>query len=167
MASRKTNGDFDIGRVARGVRGMGPFWRKLLPVVVVLALIGLGVSGAYVVGPGEQAVVRTLGRESGKAGPGLHYTFPFVQKRDIVNVGQIRRIEVGFRGQKREPDEALMLTGDENIVAAHMIVQWRVTDPSRYLFRLKDPEETLRSTAEVALRAMVGRIQIDELLTTG
>jgi membrane protease subunit HflK len=167
MAARKPNGDFDIGRVARGVRGMGPFWRKVLPVVLVLALIALGVSGAYVVGPGEQAVVRSFGRESGKAGPGLHYSLPFLQKRDIVNIAQIRRIEVGFRGQQRVPDEALMLTGDENIVAAHMIVQWRVIDPSKFLFRLKDPEDTLRASAEVALRAMVGRTKIDELLTTG
>src|SRR5262245_46972469 len=128
--ARQSNGDFDIGSVARGVRGMGPFWRKALPVVGVVLAIVLGVSGAYVVGPGEQAVVRTLGRESGKAGPGLHYALPFVQKRDIVNVGQIRRVEVGFKGQQRVNEEALMLTGDENIVAAHMIVQWRVTDPS-------------------------------------
>jgi modulator of FtsH protease HflK len=165
--ARQTNGDFDIGRVARGMRGMGPFWKKLAPAVGVLILVALGVSGAYQVGPGEQAVVRTFGRESGKTGPGLHYVLPFVQKRDIVNIGQIRRIEVGFKGPQRVPDEALMLTGDENIVAAHMIVQWRVTDPSKYLFRLKDPEETLRSSAEVALRAMVGRTKIDELLTTG
>jgi modulator of FtsH protease HflK len=165
--ARQTNGDFDIGRVARGVRGTGPFWRKALPVLLVLVLIGLGVSGAYVVGPGEQAVVRSFGRESGKAGPGLHYALPFLQKRDIVNIAQIRRIEVGFRGQQRVADEALMLTGDENIVAAHMIVQWRVTDPSKFLFRLKDPEDTLRASAEVALRAMVGRTHIDDLLTTG
>jgi membrane protease subunit HflK len=64
-------------------------------------------------------------------------------------------------------DEALMLTGDENIVEAQMIVQYRVSEPSKYLFRLKDPDETLRATAEVALRAMVGRTKIDDLLTTG
>ena len=50
-----------------------------------------------------------------------------------------------------------MLTGDANIVEAQMIVQYRVADPSKYLFRLRDPEETLRATAEVALRSMVGR----------
>lgn len=165
--ARPPNGEFDIGRAAQRVRGLGPLWRKLLPVVVALVLVAIAVSGSYVVGPGEQAVVRTLGRESGKAGPGLHYAIPFVQRRDIVNVEQVRRIEVGFRGQQRVPDEALMLTGDENIVDAQMIVQYRVSDPSKYLFRLKDPEETLRATAEVALRSMVGRTKIDDLLTTG
>jgi membrane protease subunit HflK len=52
-------------------------------------------------------------------------------------------------------------------VEAQMIVQYSVSDPSKYLFRLKDPDETLRATAEVALRAMVGRTKIDDLLTTG
>jgi membrane protease subunit HflK len=135
-----------------------------LALLVVLLILG---SGWYVVGPGEQAAVRTLGRETGKAGPGLHYAFPLVQKRDVVNVQQIRRIEVGVRGQQRVADEALMLTGDENIVEAQMIVQYRVSEPSKYLFRLKDPDETLRATAEVSLRAMVGQTKIDDLLTTG
>jgi membrane protease subunit HflK len=125
------------------------------------------VLGTYEVGPGEQAVIRTFGRETGKAGPGLHFAFPIVQRRDVVNVEQVRRVEVGFRGQQRVPDEALMLTGDENIVEAQIIVQYRVSDTSKYLFRLEDPDETLRATAEVALRSMVGQTQIDDLLTTG
>ena len=149
------------------MRALGPFWRRVIPLAIALGLVALGVSGAYVVGPGEQAVVRTLGRESGKAGPGLHYALPLIQRKDIVNIGQVRRIEVGLRGQQRVPDEALMLTGDENIVEAQMIVQYRVSDPSKYLFRLKDPDETLRASAEVALRSMVGQTQIDDLLTTG
>jgi len=166
--AKRPNGDFDfeqVGERARGFLGrMGRGFGFGLAVLAVLLLLG---SGWYVVGPGEQAVVRTLGRETGKAGPGLHYVFPFFQRRDVVNIQQIRRIEVGVRGQQRVPDEALMLTGDENIVEAQMIVQYRVAEPSKYLFRLKDPDETLRATAEVALRAMVGQTKIDELLTTG
>jgi membrane protease subunit HflK len=108
-----------------------------------------------------------MGRESGKTGPGLHYRMPLVQRADVVNVEQIRRLEVGFRGDKREDHEALMITGDENIVEAQMIVQYRVADPSKYLFRLEDPESALRATAEVALRSMVGNTGIDEVITTG
>src|SRR5690606_12236211 len=109
----------------------------------------------------------TFGRESGKTGPGLHYRIPFVQDVNVVNIEEIRRLEVGFRGDKRVPTEALMLTGDENIVEAQMIVQYRITDPSKYLFELARPEETLRATAEVALRSMVGRTNIDDVITTG
>jgi len=140
---------------------------KNWPVLLVIVLIVAGLSGIYSVGPGEQGVVRTFGRESGKTGPGLHYRVPLIQTRDIVNVEEIRRIEVGFRGDQRMPNEALMLTGDENIVEAQMIVQYRVTDPTLYLFRLNEPEKVLLKTAEVALRSMVGRTLIDDVITTG
>ena len=160
--------DFDLGKVGQRVRGrLGPVFRRGGPIMLALVILGISFAGTYEVGPGEQAVIRTFGRESGKAGPGLHFSFPLVQRRDVVNVEQVRRVEVGFRGQQRIPDEALMLTGDENIVEAQIIVQYRVSDTSKYLFRLKDPDETLRATAEVALRSMVGQTRIDELLTTG
>jgi modulator of FtsH protease HflK len=159
--------DFDLRKVRERVRFAGPVLRRIGPIFLVLIVLGVLFAGTYEVGPGEQAVIRTLGRETAKAGPGLHFSFPLIQRRDVVNVEQVRRVEVGFRGQERMPDEALMLTGDENIVEAQIIVQYRVSDTSKYLFRLKDPDETLRATAEVALRSMVGQTVIDDLLTTG
>ena len=160
--------DFDLGKVSQAMKGrFGPILKRIGPLFLIAIAVGVLFLGTYEVGPGEQAVIRTFGRETGKAGPGLHFSFPLVQRRDVVNVEQVRRVEVGFRGQQRVPDEALMLTGDENIVEAQMIVQYRVSDTSKYLFRLKDPDETLRATAEVALRSMVGQTVIDELLTTG
>ena len=138
-----------------------------LRIAAGVAVAAVAVTGVYSVGPGEQGVVRTMGRESGKTGPGLHYRLPLVQHADVVNVEQVRRLEVGFRGDKREEHEALMITGDENIVEAQMIVQYRVSDPSKYLFRLEDPESALRATAEVTLRSMVGRTGIDDVITTG
>jgi modulator of FtsH protease HflK len=140
---------------------------KIGPIVLGLIIVGLGLTGVYSVGPGEQGVVRTFGRESGKTSPGLHYALPVVQAVNVVNIEEIRRLEVGFRGEERVQSEARMLTGDENIVEAQMIVQYRVSDPSKYLFQLKDPDEALRATAEVALRSMVGRTSIDDVITTG
>ncbi len=144
----------------RNGRMIGPV---LLLAVVIVALV----TGLYSVGPGEQGVVRTFGKVTATVGPGLHFAWPVVQKRDVVNVKQIERIEVGFRGEKKELNEARMLTGDENIVETQMIVQYRVADPIRYLFRLRDPGETLHATAEVALRTVVGQTKIDALLTEG
>ncbi len=141
--------------------------RTLISGLTALSVFALAMTGIYSVGPGEQGVVRTMGRETGKSGPGLHYRVPLVQDADVVNVEQIRRLEVGFRGDKREENEALMITGDENIVEAQMIVQYRVADPSKYLFRLEEPEAALRAAAEVALRSMIGRTGIDEVITTG
>jgi membrane protease subunit HflK len=132
----------------------------LLVVVVVTLLF----RGFFVVGPGELGVIRTFGKHTGQAGPGPHFKIPLVQDIDVVNVETIRRLEVGLRNDKHE---AQMLTGDENIVEAQMIVQYQVSDPAKYLFEIRDPEETLRATAEVALRSMVGRTKIDDVITTG
>jgi modulator of FtsH protease HflK len=136
----------------------------------IIALVLLGIVlyfSFYTVSAGEQAVVQTFGRETSKQGPGLHFRLPWAQEYTLVNVEQIRRIEVGFRGAQRVVDEAQMLTGDENIVEAQLIVQYRVTDPSKYLFRLADSENSLRATAEVALRSTVGKTTIDDAFTTG
>ena len=141
--------------------------RRFTPFILIGIALLLAGAGLYSVGPGERGVVRTFGKETSHSAPGLHYRIPFVQKVDVVNVEQIRRIEVGFRADQKVEDEAQMLTGDANIVEAQMIVQYRVLDPSKFKFRLRDPEETLRATAEVALRSMVGRTQIDDVITTG
>ncbi|MGC4068066.1 MAG: FtsH protease activity modulator HflK [Polyangiaceae bacterium] len=134
---------------------------------VVLVAILIAIAGVYKVGPGELGVVRTLGRQTGKTVPGLHFRLPLVQRVDVVNVEQIRRMEIGARDAQRVAGEALMITGDANIVEVQMIVQYRVVDPSKYLFKLKDPDDALRATAEVALRSVVGRTNIDEVITTG
>jgi modulator of FtsH protease HflK len=156
---------------ARQLRGVLRL-AKLLPVLAGLGVIAWLVSGFYVVNPGEQGVVRHFGREVAKTAPGLNYRLPApIQAVDVVNVQAIRRIEVGFRTERgqavRQPTEALMLTGDENIVDAQLIVQYRVRDPSQFLFRMRDPEGSLHQAAQVAIRSVVGNTSIEEVLTTG
>ena len=88
-----------------------------------------------------------------------------------MNVAGVRRAEIGFRsegGQTRVIDEeSLMLTGDENIVAGQLFVQYVIKDPSVFLFRARDPEQILTTAAEVALRNVVGRNTIDFTMTDG
>ena len=151
----------NVGELARNVTGRFGRWLTLL---LLLVLVG---SGVYKVGPGEIGVVRTFGRESRKTAPGLRFHLPLVQRADVVNVESIRRIEVGFRDKQQVLDEAQMITGDANILEVQMIVQYRIFDPSKYLFRLRDPDETLRASAEVCLRGVVGRTKIDDVVTTG
>ena len=143
--------------------------------ILILILVIWAASGIYIVGPGEQGVVRQFGKVIKKTSAGLNFHIPWpVQQRDVVNVERIQRLEVGFRTNPRRPSisrpvpvEALMLTGDENIVDAHMIVQFRIKDPVQYLFRLRDPVRTLRAATEVALRSRVGNTTVDEVSTVG
>jgi membrane protease subunit HflK len=146
-------------------RALGPKVGMILLAVIVVAIVS---RGFFVVGPGEVGVVRTFGRHTGQAGPGPHFKIPLVQDVDVVNLETVRRIEVGLGGDKAAQEhETQMLTGDENIVEAQVIVQYRVSNAPKYLFEIRDPEETLRATAEVALRSMVGRTNIDDVITTG
>lgn len=146
--------------------------KRLWPLVLLVVVLLWVASGVYTVQPGEVGVVRLFGAESARTGPGLNYHLPWpIQVVDVVNVEAIRRAEIGFRTEEgkvnRVGSEALMLTGDENIVDAQLIVQYRISNPTNYLFRLKDPEDVLRASTEVALRSAIGKMKIDDVLTTG
>ncbi len=158
----------DLGKLAEEFSKQLKERLKLIIVVIVgIVVLILAWTSVYKVNPGEVAVIRTFGKESGQADQGLHFRVPLVQDVDVVNLEKVRRIEVGFRGVRSEETESLMLTGDENIVDARMIVQYRVADPSQFLFELRNPEAVLRNTAEVALRGIVGKTSIDDVLTSG
>ena len=145
---------------------------KITPVLVGIILLWLA-TGIYIVGPDEVGVVRTFGKFTRVVQSGLNWKFPApIETVDTPKVTEVKRIEIGFRtlknGQYRTVEkESLMLTGDENIVDAEMIVQYKIKDPVAYLFRIVGPELTVREAAEASLRTVVGRNKIDETLTTG
>lgn len=135
------------------------------PTVVLVAAVLWAASGIYVVDPGHVGVERTFGKEGAHTGPGLRYHLPWpVQQVDVVSVEKVHRIEIGLRRGERVPEEALMLTGDENIVEAHMVVLYKVADPAKYLFRLRHPEMALHAATQVALRSAVGKMTIDDVM---
>jgi len=144
----------------------------LIPVFLVLWLA----TGIYIVQPGEQAVVRRFGKVNRITIPGPHLHIPApIEKVDKVAVAKIRRIEIGFRSidsgsparYRFIPEESHMLTGDEQIVNAQIIVQYQVQDPAKYLFNVRNidgPRGALFDAAEVALRRVVGQRPIDDVL---
>jgi modulator of FtsH protease HflK len=143
----------------------GGQFSRILPLVLGAIFIVWLATGIYKVEPGHTGVVRTFGKETKRTYPGLNYRYPYpFQRVNVVSTEEVRRIEVGARAGQRVIEEALMLTNDENIIDAQLVVQYRVADPSNYLFRLRDPEGTLRSATEVALRSVVGNMQIDEVM---
>jgi membrane protease subunit HflK len=145
---------------------------KIFPLMGIALAFWL-FTGVYKVGPDEIGVVRTFGEYTRVAQSGLNYHFPYpIEQVNTPAVTEVKRIEIGFRtlrnGQYRSVEkESLMLTGDENIVDAEMIVQYKIKDPVAYLFNIMAPELTVRAAAEASLRTVVGRNKIDETLTTG
>ena len=145
---------------------------KIIPLLAAALALWL-FTGVYMVGPDEVGVVRTFGEYTRVAQSGLNYHFPYpIEQVNTPAVTEVKRIEIGFRtlrnGQYRTVEkESLMLTGDENIVDAEMIVQYKIKDPVAYLFKIVEPELTVREAAEASLRTVVGQNKIDETLTTG
>lgn len=148
-------------------RGFRQNFRRLAPLVLGLLVVAVAYLGLFKVDSGSQGVVRRFGQLHRLVDPGLHFAIPLVERVDVVDVEQVRRTEVGFRADKGVPAEALMLTGDENIVEVRMAVQYRVSDPTSFLFRLADPARTLHTASEVAIRTVVGQKTIDDVMTRG
>jgi len=143
-----------------------------LPILGIALVLWL-LTGIYVVGPDEVGVVQTFGKYSRAAQSGLNYHFPYpIETVKTPKVTEVKRIEIGFRSVGKNQyqtveRESLMLTGDENIVDAEMIVQYKIKDPEAYSFNFIKPELTVREASEASLRTVVGRHNIDEALTSG
>ena len=144
----------------------------VLPTIGIAIVIWL-LLGLYSVGPDEVGVVQRFGKYNRVVGSGLNYHIPYpIETVKTPKVTEVKRIEIGFRtvgkNQYRTIEqESLMLTGDENIVDAELIVQYKIKDPIDYLFNFIGPELPLREASEASLRTVIGRHNIDEALTSG
>ncbi|MEW6266683.1 MAG: FtsH protease activity modulator HflK [Thermodesulfobacteriota bacterium] len=145
-------------------------------VIIGLILAAWILSGIFIVAPDEIGVVKRFGAYTRTAGSGPHYHLPYPIETVLKpKVTQVRRFEVGFRTvnpgpppqYRPVPNEALMLTGDENIIDVQFIVQYKISDPITFLFKVADPIKTIQDSAEAAMREVIGKNNIDEALTTG
>jgi modulator of FtsH protease HflK len=168
----------DVLRQLREKWNRGAGRRLLLLLVALVGLFGFLTSYAQVE-PDEVGVILRLGRFLGTAEPGPHFRLPFFIDRMIkVPVQRQLKAEFGFRTDRiqsrttyaAEGDvrrESLMLTGDLNVAVVEWIVQYKIKDPYRYLFKVKNVEGMLRDISEASMRAVVGDHSVNEVLTTG
>lgn len=158
----------------RKARPPVPKWAiNLLPGALVILWL---LSGIYTVGPESQGVVLRFGKHVATTSPGIHYHLPWpIESVAVVPVSEIQRIEIGFRTVSTSPrpiyqsvpEESTMLTGDENIIIAETIVQYRIKDAADYLFKVRDPGNAVKRATQAALRQVVGSHVVDDVLTTG
>lgn len=152
--------------------------KKLLFGVLIALLLLLGAGGSfYKVDTEETGVVLRFGRFLGESSPGLHFKIPFgVDKVFLVKTGRVLKEEFGFRTvqpgvrtsytKQGLEEESLTLTGDLNVSDVEWIVQFKVADPYKFLFRIKDPQGTIRDISEAVVRKVVGNSNVTEVLTT-
>ena len=127
-------------------------------------------SGFFIVDASQRAVVLTFGEFTQIVEPGLQWRWPYpFQGHEIVNVTQVRTIEVGYRGnvKTKVPKEALMLTDDENIIDIQFAVQYTLKDIKAYLFSNRLPDDSVLQAAETAFREIVGKSKMDFVLYEG
>lgn len=149
---------FGGGRTGNGGAGGSGMGGRGVVLIVLAALTIWGFSGFYTVDDAERAVILQFGKYHSTQGAGLHWHIPTpVQKAEIVNVDGIRN----------ETERAQMLTQDENIVDLEIAVQYKVSSPEDYLFKLRQPEETLHDALRSAVRETVGKENMDFILTEG
>jgi len=144
-------------------RGLGGGAGVLVALVIAVWLA----SGFYIVVEGQRGVVLTFGRYSNETNAGLRWRLPWpIQSHEIVNLQQVRTLEVGYRNNVRTKvlKESLMLTDDENIVDLQFAVQYTVKDARDFVFNVRRPDESAMQIAETAMREVIGRSKMDGIL---
>jgi modulator of FtsH protease HflK len=150
-----------------------------LAAVALLVLWGM-FSIFYTVQPEERAVVKRFGKVIGISDPGLHFKLPFgIDDVQMVATERVLKEEFGFRTEEvsrdqssryastDHPEESLMLSGDLNMIDVEWVVQYRISDPMKYVYAMREPQRTLRDISESVMRRVVGNRIGSEVLTTG
>ncbi|MCA0969842.1 FtsH protease activity modulator HflK [Halobacillus litoralis] len=141
-------------------------WTGLLVLAVVLLFAFF--TTWYTVDESEQAVVITLGEaEEGITDPGLHFKMPWPVQEVEKMSKETFSLDFGFNEEEEAADKATMITGDDEIVQADLVVQWKITEPEQYLFASEDPKQVLNNATSSSLRGVIGSSEIDEALTSG
>jgi membrane protease subunit HflK len=165
-------------------RFLGPLRGRRVPfggiggiVVLVLAVVLLW-SSWFTVQPEETGVVQRFGEVVRTEGPGLHFKIPYgVETVRLIPTARVLKEEFGFRTEvpgrrtrfsaRQFLNESLMLTGDLNVIDVDWIVQYRIDDPGKFLFRVREPIDTIRDVSEAVMRQVVGNRLGSDVLTVG
>jgi membrane protease subunit HflK len=151
--------------------------KNIRVIVVVVVVLSAVISTFFQVGAEEVGVVTRLGAYNRTLESGLNFKIPFVESVIKVPVERQQKQEFGFRTtsagvqstftKRGAEGESLMLTGDLNLADVEWVVQYRIDDPYNYLFKVRNPEETLRDISESGMRQIVGDRTVNEVLTVG
>ncbi len=151
--------------------------KKVTNIVIIAAVVLFLVVGVltsfYTVDDKQQAVITTFGKISGTAGPGLHFKAPFgIQQVYKVDINVYQKIELGYTTLEdgtnvTNTSESMMITGDYNIVNVDFFVEYKISDPVKYLFSSNNPELILRNLIQSQVRNVVGSAAVDDVLTSG
>lgn len=154
-------------------------WKKIMkyivPAIIILIVLIIAGSCWYTIDDKQQGVVTTFGKVTNITDAGMHFKLPLgIQKVYKVDVNVYQKIEMGYRtdtatetGYVLVDNESKMITGDYNIVNVEFFVEYKVSDPQKYLFSSYQPEEILKNLVQSQVRNVVGSTGVDSVLTDG
>ena len=150
----------------------GKISKIIVIAAIAAALFIAGITCFYTVDDKQQAVVTTFGKVTDITDAGVHFKLPFgIQKVHKVDVNVYQKIELGYSSNGNDyvvkTNESTMITGDYNIVNVDFFVEYKISNPERYLFSSNDPELILRNLIQSQVRNVVGSTSVDDILTDG
>jgi membrane protease subunit HflK len=139
---------------------------------IVVAVLWIGFTSVYTVQEQERAAILTFGKYSGETTAGLQFKFPYPIQQVIKVPAEItQKTLIGYREVNgaviQVPEESLMITGDENIISADAVVEWRIDNVENYLFNIDEPQLFLANSASAAIRSVIGSTALDYAITDG
>ena len=151
--------------------------KKLTRIIIIIVVVVLLLNSWFIIEPEEIGVILRLGKYNRSVEPGFKMKLPYIEKLYKVPVERQLKQEFGFRtvkagisssySSRSYDNESLMLTGDLNVAIVEWIIQYRIGDPYKYLFKIRNSTKTLRDMSEAIMREVVGDRTVNEVLTIG
>ncbi|MGI6576739.1 MAG: FtsH protease activity modulator HflK [Eubacteriales bacterium] len=154
---------------------LGKFRKYLIPAIIIIILLIIASTSWFTVNNRQLAVVTTFGKVTSIKEAGIHFKLPFgIQRVHKVDANVYQKIEVGYRTDTSDSsqytvveNESKMITGDYNIVNVDFYVEYKVSDPVKYLFGSYEPEKILKNLVQSQFRNVIGSTEVDRVLTDG
>ncbi len=152
----------------------------IIAVIIIIFAVVAVITSVYTVNDKQQAVVTTFGKVTAITDPGIHFKVPFgIQKATLVDVNVYRKIEIGYRSSDNNSaaqlsangvaveEESKMISSDLNIVNCDFFLEYKISDPVKFLYNSQNPDEILKSLAQSHIRDVISSHTVNEVLTTG
>jgi len=172
---QKPSPDGSSGPAPEGSSNLFSGAGKVVAIVAAAIILQTAFASFYTIKPGEVGVILRLGKYSRTSQSGLHFKIPFIEELQKVDVESVRKEEFGFRtrtpgvnssyDRKGYGMEALMLTGNKDVIEVAWIVQYKVSDPVKYLFKVRDVAQMVRDASETVTKRIVGNMDFDYVLS--
>jgi membrane protease subunit HflK len=163
--------DIDMKAMRKKIFTFGPI------IITIILLVYLLFNSIYTVKETDQAVIETFGQVTSVKDAGLHFKLPYpIQSVKYVSVNKTEKLQIGYTSDDEknatiatdfDKTEANMITGDFNIINIDFFIEWKISDPVKYLYNSNEPSVILRNIAQSSARSVIGSKNVDDVLTTG